>query len=322
MEDTLILNQGRILVVDDDSSNLEVLEKVLTKKNYEVKTLSTGTEAIDVINQWQPHLVILDVSMPDLDGIDVVKRIRQKSNYISVIFLSAKTETEDIVLGLDAGADDYLCKPFKIDELLARIRAQLRIKNLQDQLATANARLKELVDIDDLTGLYNMRSLYERLDGELSRCRRFGASLAVIMMDMDRFKEVNDENDHLFGSYVLAEIGKVIRENVRKIDHAARYGGDEFIMILSEVHLNGAIIFCERLRKAIEAREFNNGNHSTNVTCSIGLAIIGGKNHKANAIELVKIADKALYEAKDAGRNCICYYDLADQTQKSAIKVK
>lgn len=316
-----IENSTRILLVDDDTSNLEVLEKALSLEGYDVRAINEAPDVIELINKWNPHLVILDVLMPQMDGLDLVKRIRQKSNYVSALFLSAKSETGDIVAGLDAGADDYICKPFKLEELLARIRAKLRIKNLQDQLTEANVRLKQLVEIDDLTGLNNMRSLYYRLDGELSRCRRFGGSLSVVMMDMDRFKNVNDKNDHLFGSYVLSKVGEVIRANVRKIDHAARYGGDEFIMILSEVNLNGTIIFCERLRKSIETQIFELNNQKTNVTCSLGFAILNDRKSVVDAIELVKLADRALYEAKDAGRNCICYYDLSIKNQAHAIRV-
>ncbi|MCB0355638.1 MAG: diguanylate cyclase [Bdellovibrionales bacterium] len=317
----MLTASARILVIDDDNSTLEVIEKTLLQAGYATQTLNNGDRAIECVNQWNPHLVILDVSMPGRDGLDIIQRIRQKAQYISVIFLSAKSEIKDIVTGLDAGADDYICKPFKLEELLARVRSQLRIKHLQDQMTEMNIRLKQLVEIDDLTGLYNMRSLYERLDGEISRCRRFGASVAVVMMDMDHFKDVNDSNDHLFGSFVLAEVGKTIRANVRKIDHAARYGGDEFILIVSEVNLHGAITFCERLRKSIETQEFKNGNCKAHVTCSIGIALMSGKEHRADARELVKIADKALYEAKDAGRNCICYYDLNITNQEKAVKV-
>lgn len=313
-------NSTRILLVDDDSSNLEVIEKALFLEGYQVKVLNQAKGVIDVINKWDPHLVILDIMMPDTNGIDLIKRIRQKSNYISAIFLSAKSQSEDIVIGLDAGADDYICKPFHLDELLARVRAQLRIKSLQDQLSDANTRLKQLVEIDDLTGLHNMRTLYKRMEGEISRCRRFGGSLSVVMMDMDRFKDVNDKNDHLFGSFVLAEVGKIIRANVRKIDHAARYGGDEFILILSEVNLNGTIVFCDRLRRSIENHIFKHNDHKANVTCSLGFVMLSGKS-VMNSIELVKLADKALYEAKDAGRNCICYYDLSINNQNQAIKV-
>ena len=320
METTEKQTNGRIFVVDDDEANLEVIARGLSKEGYEVRTLEQGAGALDVINKWNPHVVILDVLMPEVNGLDIVQRIRQKSNYISIIFLSARAETHDIVNGLDAGADDYVCKPFNLEELLARIRAQLRIKQLQDQLSSANSRLKQLVEIDDLTGLYNMRTLYEKLDGELSRCRRFGATLAVVMMDMDHFKQVNDKNDHLFGSYVLTEVGEIIRDNIRKIDHAARYGGDEFILILSEVHLHGAITFCERLRKAIGDHQFEHNHNKTQVTCSMGFALMHGQRPNIDARELVKLADRALYEAKDAGRNCICYYDLSIQNQDHAVK--
>lgn len=314
-------SKERILLVDDDESNLLIVQEALAKGGYDIQSLRDGKQALELIQKWNPHLVILDVSMPGLNGLELLKSIRLKLKYISVIFLSARAETQDIVLGLDAGADDYICKPFKVEELLARVRAQLRIKSLQDQLTNANAKLKQQVDIDDLTGLYNMRSLYERLDKEISRCQRFKGSIAVIMMDMDFFKTVNDNNDHLFGSYVLAEVGKIVRANVRRFDHAARYGGDEFLIILSEVNLRGAIIFCERLRRSIQNHHFVNKQNQADLTCSMGLAILSENEAEIDARELVKIADKALYEAKAQGRNCVCYYDLSITGQTQAIKV-
>lgn len=311
----------KILVVDDDENSLAIVELALQKQNYLTKAIRDGEQALSAIIQWEPQLVILDINMPGLDGYDLLKRIRLKSKYISVIFLSGLGDPQDIVQGLDAGADDYITKPFKIEELLARVRAQLRNKTLQDQLFDANIKLKQLVDIDDLTGLHNMRSLYERLDKEISRCRRFSGHVAVIMMDMDHFKSVNDNNDHLFGSYVLSEVGGLVRANVRKFDHAARYGGDEFIIILSEVELRGAIIFCERLRKSVQDHPMINGKNYAELTCSLGLAIISQNEASIDAISLVKMADKALYEAKAKGRNCLCYYDLSIPNQTLSIKV-
>src|SRR6185312_14464622 len=181
-----------------------------------------------------------------------------REEYVAVMFVSANSRTEDVILGLDAGADDYVCKPFAVGELLARVRSQLRIKDLNDSLKKANDRLKELVDLDDLTGLFNMRSLYKRLDFELDRARRYNRSVCVLMMDLDRFKDVNDKHDHLFGSYVIKEVGKMIRDNIRKVDFAARYGGDEYLVVLTEISQEGARTFSSRLRERIEQATYTN----------------------------------------------------------------
>ncbi len=309
----------KILIVDDDKSSLTIVREALSREGYTIQTCDDGQEALKALETFAPHLVLLDVNMPKINGLEALKTIRKMPEHISCMFVSGQSDINDIIKGLDAGADDYICKPYNVLELMARVRAQLRIKSLQDQLADANARLNELVVIDDLTGLHNMRNLYDRLEREISRSRRNLKSVAVIMMDMDYFKNVNDTNDHLFGSFVLTEVGKIIKRTVRKIDHAARYGGDEFIVILSEVPLHGAISFSERLRKGIEESLFKNGSSQMKLTCSVGFAITSvGK--EVNAIDLVKTADKALYEAKRSGRNCVCYYDLSIENQTQSIK--
>ena len=211
---------------------------------------------------------------------------------------------------LDAGADDYICKPFDMQELLARIRCHLRIKDIRDELNQANARLQELVDIDDLTGLFNMRSLYQKLDSELLRAQRHKRQVAVIMMDMDDFKSVNDDNDHLFGSFVLTKVGELIRNNIRDVDFAARYGGDEFLIVLTEIDLEGAKIFAERLREFIAATDFKNDKHSRRLTSSLGLVITNIENKTCDVRSLVRYADQALYNGKAKGRNCIEIFEV------------
>jgi two-component system, cell cycle response regulator len=255
-------------------------------------------------------LVLLDVNMPGLNGLETLAKLRVRSEYVSVIFVSANSRTEDIIRGLDAGADDYVCKPFQVLELLSRVRSQLRIKDLNDNLQKANARLKELVDIDDLTGLFNMRSLYKRLDFELDRARRYGRSVAVIMMDLDHFKRVNDQHDHLFGSFVLTEVGKMIRENIRKVDFGARYGGDEFLVVLTEISLEGATVFANRLRQRIAEGTFKNEFYSMDLTASLGLAIANPNEEEVDARGMVRYADRALYKSKENGRNRVEVFDF------------
>ncbi len=293
----------KILVVDDDPESLKLVKKALEYEGYQVETADSGSAAIDALKSWRPHLVLLDVSMPGLNGIDTLKLLRERDEYVSCLFVSGKSNTEDVIRGLDTGADDYVKKPFDVLELLARVRSQLRIKDLNDHLQKANAKLKELVDIDDLTGLFNMRSLYKKLDFELERAQRYGRQVCVLMMDMDHFKRVNDENDHLFGSFVLAEVGKIIRDNIRKVDFAARYGGDEFLVVLTEIEIEGAKAFAERLRAKIEATHFENDSHSIDLTSSIGFAIAAPSEVRVDARSLVRQADQQLYRAKENGRN-------------------
>ncbi len=304
-----IENQKRkILVVDDDETNRDLVGKALEHEGYQVERAEDGQSGLDKIREWRPHLVLLDVNMPGLNGLETLAKLRTREEYVSVVFVSANSKREDILTGLDAGADDYVCKPFDILELMARVRAQLRIKDLRDDLKRANERLRELVDIDDLTGLFNMRSLYKRLDFELDRARRHNRSVCVIMMDLDYFKRVNDQHDHLFGSFVLTQIGKMIRENIRKVDFAARYGGDEFLLVLTEINLEGAMTFANRLRQKIADQTFKNDHFSIQLTASMGLSLANPNESEIDARALVRYADRALYKAKENGRNRVEAY--------------
>lgn len=300
-----------IMVVDDDKDNVTLVSRTLQHEGFRVEAAASGEEALEKIKRASPDLVLLDINMPGIGGMETLKTLRSHEAYIWVIFVSARNATADIIAGLDAGADDYLCKPFEPLELLARVRAQLRIKDVTDKLAAANARLQALVDIDDLTGLYNMRSIYQKLESEISRARRNKSAVAVAMMDMDCFKKVNDTHDHLFGSYVLAEVGKIIRNNIRGVDFAARYGGDEFLIALSESTVDGASLFAERLRKVIEATTFTKDASSMRLTGSIGVAVCDASTPSLTSKDLVRAADHALYEAKRAGKNCVKTYDMS-----------
>lgn len=309
--------KAKILVVDDDPDSVRIVGMALECEGYQTVLAGSGQEAIEKMSSWRPHLVLLDVSMPGLDGIETLHYLRERNEYVSTIFVSGKSDVNDVVRGLDAGADDYIRKPFDTRELLSRVRTQLRIKRLNDDLASANSRLKDLVDKDDLTGLFNMRSLYNKLDNELQRARRFGRCVSVIMMDMDHFKSVNDNHDHLFGSFVLSEVGRIIRSNIRSVDYGARYGGDEFLVVLTEIGVEGARAFADRLRRIISDHEFRTDGHVSRQTVSIGLAVTDKGNEDIDARALVRHADHALYQAKEEGRNCLVVFDLSKRENQS-----
>jgi two-component system, cell cycle response regulator len=309
-----VASSKRILVVDDDQDLLNFVFATLSSEGYQVKLASSGQMALESLRDWKPDLVILDVNMPVLNGLETLKRIKSTTFYTAIIFLTAESKTEQVIVGLDAGADDYISKPFSPNELLARVRAQLRIKDLTDQLQIANEKLQALVEIDDLTGLFNMRNIYSKLDYEIKRAQRYSRHIAVVMMDMDHFKKVNDQNDHLFGSFVLKEVGGIIKKSIRDTDIGARYGGDEFIIILTETDNEGVRTFCERLRQTIANYNFTNSGSSMRLTSSLGYAIAKPVNQLLDARSLVKWADKALYDSKSAGRNRVCSYDLSNIT--------
>lgn len=291
------------MIIDDDDLSQKLVAKALEYEGYEVVLADSGEQGVQRLTESTPHLVLLDMNMPGLNGLETLAQLRARSEYVSVLFVSADARSEDIIRGLDAGADDYICKPFEVLELLARVRTQLRIKDLNDRLKRANDRLKELVDIDDLTGLFNMRSLYKKLDFELDRGRRYNRSVGVIMMDLDHFKSVNDKHDHLFGSYVLTQVGGLVKQNIRKVDFAARYGGDEFLIVLTEITIDGALTFAKRLLEKIREKPFTKDSDSISLTASLGLAVVNPNEIEVDARSLVRKADHALYLAKDNGRN-------------------
>lgn len=296
----------KILVIDDDPQGIDVILEPLKWEGYNVVGAHSLEEGMHVIDTWMPLIIIIDFSDKDM-RIRAIAKIREARPFASLLLLSDESSTEAIILGLDSGADDYIVKPFVPLELLARIRTHLRIRDLQDQLMYANEKLKELADTDDLTGLQNMRSLYHKLDFELQRARRFGRQVCVIMFDMDYFKGVNDGHDHLFGSFVISEMGKIVRANTRNIDIPARYGGDEFLIVLTEVNFEGALFYCERLRKSVEGTLFRSGDDEIQLTISVGFAVTDPYEN-ISPKELVRRADHALYEAKETGRNRVCYY--------------
>lgn len=309
----------KILVINDDPQAIEVIIEPLKWEGYSILGVHSLEDGLLQLESWAPLIVILDLKEKD-QRLRAVGKLRELRPHASILLLSDESSTESIILGLDSGADDYIVKPFVPLELLARIRTHLRIRDLHEQLLYANEKLKELADTDDLTGLLNMRSLYQKLDFELQRARRFGRQVCVIMFDMDHFKGVNDGHDHLFGSFVISEMGKIVRANTRNIDIPARYGGDEFLIVLTEVNFEGAHFYCERLRKAVEGTFFRSGDDEIQLTISVGFAITEPYEN-VSPKELVRRADHALYEAKETGRNRVCYYrnkstdDALDKSQ-------
>ena len=294
--------EKKILVVEDDLSVLEIVSQTLQAENYQVKKATSADEAIEKLKSYRPHLVLTDNDMPGLSGLEMLKRLRQEQNYVTLIFLSARTDSQFVTDALKSGADDYIRKPFRLNELSARVEVALRNNELHAELMQANLKLQDLIDHDDLTGLYNMRSMYQKIDLEIKRAKRAKRYLACVMLDMDKFKTVNDQHDHLFGSFVLKSTGDIIKKTIRDTDFAARYGGDEFLIVLTETEREGVAGFCDRLRLAVEKHTYVQGDDSIQLTISLGFAL-GGHDINFNARELVRAADHNLYKAKESGRN-------------------
>jgi diguanylate cyclase (GGDEF)-like protein len=243
----------------------------------------------------------------------VCRRIKQDPAlpYIPIILVTARDSTQDKVEGLDAGADDYLTKPINFPELEARVRSMLRIKRLQDELdqknrelELANKRLRKLSITDGLTDLFNHRHIHELLHEEFERTRRSGEPLAVAMLDLDRFKQVNDTYGHPTGDVILYETARILRETAREIDMVGRYGGEEFVVILPGTDEEAAEQFAERVRVAVSEHHFRDEANEVRMTISGGVSSFPGVGIEHPDV-LVKRADEALYAAKESGRNRI-----------------
>jgi len=301
----------RILVVDDHPDNVEIIQARLASRGFTVETASNGQEALDMVMENPPHLILLDVMMPLMDGYEVSRRIKGDPSlpFIPIILVTARDSTQDKVEGLDAGAEDYLTKPINFPELEARVRSMLRIKRLQDELdqknrelEDANRKLKKLSITDGLTELFNHRHVHELLHEEWERSRRSGDPIAVAMLDLDRFKQINDTYGHPTGDVILFETARIIRDTAREIDMIGRYGGEEFIAILPGTSEEAAVQFAERVRQAVEEHTFRDDATEVRMTMSAGVASHPEFNVE-NPDQLLKRADEALYAAKTGGRN-------------------
>ena len=292
----------KILVVDDNSDNVDLLTQYLTGLGYDVVPAYDGAEALITADKENVDLILLDVMLPQMSGFEVCRRFKAQTatNFIPVVLVTVRDDTRSKLEGFAAGADDYITKPFDIEELSARVKSLLRIKTLQDQLRQANSRLEQMSITDGLTGIYNHRHFIDQLKNETERARRYGRPLAVIMLDLDHFKRINDRHGHVFGDYVLCRVAEIFRGLVRTGDLVARYGGEEFAILVTETH--GAAMLAERIRTSVENAEFSFENHRADVRVSAGVcqAKVGAVG---DANELLVSADEALYEAKQSGRN-------------------
>jgi two-component system, cell cycle response regulator len=304
---------GRILVVDDNQDNIEIIATRLRFRGYEILEASDGAQALSQVRDHAPDLILLDVMLPDIDGYEISRRIKGSSDlpFIPIILVTARDSTQDKVQGLDAGADDYLTKPINFPELEARVRSMLRIKRLQDELELKNRELERLSISDGLTGLFNHRHIHELLAEEYERVERTKDCMSVAMFDLDRFKSVNDTHGHQAGDKVLVALADILRDTARDIDRLARYGGEEFIALLPETCIEDAAVFVERVRREVSRHHFDIGrDEPLHMTISAGVATY--PHDLVDSVEtLVKLADQALYAAKSGGRDRVVRFDQA-----------
>ena len=295
---------NKVLVIDDNEVIRRLAKTLLTKRDYVVELAPNGPEGIEAAKTLRPQVILLDVMMPNMDGYEVCRRIKADDTIkdIPIIMVTSKTETLDKIKGLEIGAADYIIKPFDQGELLARIATQVKMKNLWEELQGKNRLLEELIKKDGLTGLYNHRYFQERFAEEFSRARRYDFPMSCIMLDIDHFKQINDNYGHQAGDEILRSLAKIVMASVRDVDIAARYGGEEFALILPHTKLENSLILAQRLREKVEGNIFLFNETQIRVTISLGAAGIP-ENDPASYIELIRFADEALYVAKKSGRN-------------------
>lgn len=281
---------------------LDALSQMVRDCGHEALPARTWADALMLFRRSEPDIALLDVMMPTIDGYKLARMIKgEADSFVPIILITGLGDLESKRRGMAAGADDFLSKPVGQLELDIRLNAMLRIKQLADELGLANRKLAELATTDGLTTLLNRRAIYEHLDREFSRSHRYGNPFAVLLLDIDHFKQVNDTWGHATGDRVLVRVSAILRETVRQTDFVGRYGGEEFLVLAPETPVVNARVLAERIRARIE--------HGTRgdpdlPASSVSVGIASSETVKVQHFEeLVQLADAALYEAKEAGRN-------------------
>ena len=295
----------RVLLIDDDAETVRLLSQVLEENGITVITSATGAEAVAALDREPWELCLLDRGLPDLDGIEICRLIKAEARFDArqVIMLSGYSSLDARVEALNLGADDYITKPFHPSELLARVNASRRVVEIQQQLVDMAGQLEELSARDDLTGIFNRRYFGATLDQAFDHSNRYCRPLSVAIIDVDRFKDINDSFGHQAGDTVLAEVARRFSGSVRSSDCLARYGGEEFVVLLPETRLEDAVSFGEKLRAAVASAPVPIGEDcALPVTVSVGTASLAHTRFNSSA-EMIFAADQALYRAKRNGRN-------------------
>jgi diguanylate cyclase (GGDEF)-like protein len=304
--------KAKVLLVEDNKAQAELIRQFLDQRGYDVIWAENGMSALKAAKTEQIDLILLDVILPDIDGNEVCRwlKLNDDTRAVPIIMLTEKKDTLDKVTGLESGANDYLPKPFDESELNARIYVQLRAKVQHDDLKKKNRQLEDmltrvetLATMDSLTGLSNRRRFETLLENEFRRSVRYQHSLSCMLIDIDHFKQVNDLFGHQAGDSLLKEIAQVIQSSIREVDTAARWGGEEFVVLSPNTPTKNARTAAARILKAISGCEFSGLGHQR-ITVSIGIA--GLPDPLIDSQEkLVHAADLAMYEAKKKGRNRI-----------------
>jgi diguanylate cyclase (GGDEF)-like protein len=303
-------NELEVLIVEDSQTQALQLQFLLESEGYQVTVAKDGVEGLEALSNGSFSIVITDWVMPKMDGVEFCRALRRQMSdgYIYVFLVTARSSKEEIVKGLEGGADDYLVKPIEPAELVARLTTARRILNLEQTLKDRNREISRLLNTDHLTKVFNRNYLDSQLTNVCRQSLRYQHWLTVVLCDLDFFKQVNDNYGHLIGDEVLKKFASTLQETLRfGIDWVARYGGEEFVVVLPETDLNGAEQVCERLRLAVSDFSISCGrNDKFSITASFGAAVLpdsGFQEKDVTGYDLVGLADNCLYEAKAMGRN-------------------
>lgn len=303
------------MVADDDRLTREAVANVLRNHGYVVDAVGDGQAAVERVARGGVDLVLLDILMPRLSGLEACRLIKgmTSDNFLPVVLLTVKTDSASRVEGLKIGADDYVCKPFDERELIARVEAMLRIKKLHDHVAEARAKLEQLSMHDELTGLYNYRYLHPRMNEEFKRAERYHDPLACLVVDIDRLQTHNDSGGRGHGDLIIRKVADSLRHSLREVDVVARFGGDEFLVLLPSTHFAGSVTVAERIwRDVLEHPVQGESGDPTQVTLSVGVALFPSRDVRTKD-QLLRAADAALHHAKREGKNRVCVYQQQGQ---------
>ena len=296
----------KILVADDDAVSRCMIERMLRHSGYQVITARNGVEAMESLAaEDAPRLVLLDWMMPELDGPEVCRAIRAHTgrSYVYITLLTSRDAKEDLIAGLEAGADDYLTKPCNLEELRARLRTGVRILKLEDSLVSARDEMRYEATHDALTRLTNRAAILSRVDLELARISREGSFFAVILCDVDHFKSINDTHGHPVGDEVLRTVAERLRRCVRQTDGVGRYGGEEFLLVLADCKPHDLRSRAEQIREAVSTEPVETSAGPLRVAISVGGLRVDAERKDQLPERLLKDVDAALYHAKKQGRN-------------------
>ena len=296
-----------ILAVDDTETNIDILVELLGDK-YEVMVALDGKSALEITEEEKIDLILLDIMMPEMDGFEVCNRLKsnEKTKNIPIIFLTAKTDEDSIEKAYEVGGIDYVTKPFRPKELLARVNRELAMQKLIKDLKNSQDELRKLAATDPMTKLYNRRYFAQISAEFLELAKRNNQELSVIMLDIDKFKRINDTYGHKVGDDVIIALSKILVELKRKSDIACRFGGEEFVLLLPNTAIDGAEILAQKIRETVQNRSVKvEDDKELNFTISLGVSLVNVQNETNIEVSLKK-ADDALYKAKESGRNKVC----------------